>query len=146
MTWLQSKLTEIRRQVLNNHVKLKQALDISDQQNLQFVWINIQKISVYVLQYQLSLHCRTWQKQKLSGAQMNQMWVIAWEFSWFRPGPVPSLDVSVSLLFLYSTVNYHRHPHHHHSIHSILWSRQVLSTIFVWCSVTTLSVYLTHCH
>lgn len=85
-----------------------------DLRNLQCVRITNQNINVYVPQYQLSLHCHVWQKQELFGAQMNQMRVIVCEFSWFRLGPVPSLDVSVSLLFLYSTENYPRHPHHHH--------------------------------
>lgn len=36
---------------------------------------------------------------------MTQMSLIECEFSCFTVGPVPSLDVSVSLLFLYSGEN-----------------------------------------
>lgn len=44
-------------------------------------------------------------KQELSGEQRTQMLLIECEFSWFTLGPVPSLDASVSLLFLYSKEN-----------------------------------------
>lgn len=64
------------------------------------------RTAVYTLRDQLSRHLHVWRKkQELSGEQMTQMLLIEWEFSWFTVGPVPSLDVSVSLLFLYSGEN-----------------------------------------
>lgn len=57
-------------------------------------------------------------EQELSGEQMTQMLLIECEFSWFTVGPVPSLDVSVSLLFLYSGENDPRPRRWHASSYS----------------------------
>lgn len=81
------------------------------------------RMVVYTLMDQLSWHLHEWRKktktkQELSGEQMTQMLLIECEFSWFTVGPVPSLDVSVSLLFLYSGENDPRPRRWHASSYS----------------------------
>lgn len=77
------------------------------------------RTAVYTLMDQLSRHLHVWQKkQELSGEQMTQMLLIEGGFSWFTFGPVPSLDVSVSLLFLYSGENDPRPRRWHASSYS----------------------------
>lgn len=146
-------MTRITRQAQHNHVKLELACHVC----FVFKWhqaalfshamfnlldrrepLQCGRTNNHEILFTLSISClctsHASETKHLFRVQMDQRQLIVCAFltivCWFTRGPIPSLDVSVSLLFLYSTNNYLRHPQSHH----LLWHLWLIMQTVVWAS------------